>query len=926
MKQVLLLSALSSFAILSRAQKALVKGVLEHKDKGKPLAETELRIPWLKMMTISNGAGQFTFSQVPYGTYKLVINTAAHKKDSVQINVNRDVVDLGVLTFDADEEAIAAAGSQAPIISLDENAPSLNEDGGTDQSVSGVLTASRDPYLSAASFTFGSQRYQLRGYKRDQLEVYLNGLPMNDAESGMAFFGQWGGLNDVFRNQVFTFGLAPSEAGFGGLSGATQIEATAADQRKQTRISYAISNRTYRHRFMITHSSGLNEKGWAYSLSASKRWAGEGYIPGTFYEGYSAYLAISKKISNANSIHLAVFGAPTSRGKAMPATQEAMDLAGSNFYNPNWGYINGKKKNARINNAIQPVVILTFRHSPDHYTQWNTSLGFQTGYNGNTALDWYNAMDPRPDYYRNLPSYYIYDPQGVDEAMANAQRDYLLADPEHRMQVNWQRLYDANRMNVQTVNGVSGRRSVYLIGEDRDDIRKYMLNTTLQKVVGEHVKITGGIAGILQKTESYRKVYDLLGGDYYVNLNQFAERTYAGNNDYNQNDLNHPNGIVYKGDKYSYDYQSDFMRAYAWAQGELNYNKVDFFLAGRMGMEGFRRTGIFKNGLFAGDSEGKSERFQFLTYAVKGGLTYKINGRNYLFAHAALMTNAPTFDNTFVSPRTRNKTVDHAVVEKISSIEGGYLLRSPFLNGRLSGFVTDIKEGAEIKRFYHEDYRTFVNYVLQGLNMRNLGGELALKAKLSPSFSATAVATWMQAFYTSRPKASVYLDNDTSTKVTTQTVYLKDYYVAAGPQSAYTVGVNYSSPQYWYASLNVNFFDRNYIDVNPARLTSDAIAFVSKGSGQWHDILDQEKLPAYYTIDLFCGTSIRLKKYLKSAGNDLYVYLNVGVNNLLNNKNIRTGGLEQLRFDMATQNVNRFPARYFYGYGANYFVNLSFKF
>jgi len=925
MKHVLLLSVISSFSVIVQAQTALVKGVLENKDNGRPLTEVEVTIPQLKLMKITNAEGRFTFSQVPHGTYKLVVNTSANKQETVTINVDQDVVDLGALAFGIDEQSVSVAANQAPTISLEENASSGDDDGISDQSVSGVLTASRDPYLAAASYTFGPQRFQIRGYKRDQLEVYMNGLPMNDAESGSAFFGQWGGLNDVFRNQTVTYGLSPSEVGFGGLSGATQIEATAADQRKQTRISYAASNRTYRNRVMITHSSGLNEKGWAYSVSASKRWSNEGYIPGTFYDGYSAYLAVSKKINNANSIHLTAFGAPTSRGKAMPATQEAMDLVGSNFYNPNWGYVNGEKKNSRANNSNQPAAILTYKYNPDNNTQWNTSLGFQTGYNGNTSLDWYNAMDPRPDYYRNLPSYYLYDPRGADEAMANAQRDYLLADPS-RMQVNWDRLYGANRMNVRTVNGVTGKRSVYLIGEDRDDINKYMLNSTLQKVVGEHIKVTAGVAGILQKTASYRKAYDLLGGDYYVNLNQFAERTYIGNNDYNQNDLNNPNGIVYKGDKYGYYYKSDFVRSYAWAQGEFTYNKVDFFLTGRLGMEGFRRNGMFKNGLFAGDSEGQSERFDFLTYAVKGGLTYKLDGRNYLYVNGAVMTNAPTFDNTFVSPRTRNKAVGNPVVEKITSLEGGYLLRSPFLNGRLSGFVTEMKDITDIKRFYHEDYRTFVNYVLQGVNMRNLGGEFALKAKISPSLSATAVASWTQAFYTSRPTASVFLDNDTSTKVATQTIYLKDYYVASGPQSAYTLGLNYSSPKYWWANVNVNFFDRNYIDVNPARLTSDAVEFVQKGTPQWNDILGQEKLPAYYTIDLFCGTSLKLKKYIRSASNDMFLYINVGVNNLLNNKNIRTGGFEQLRFDAATQNVERFPAKYFYGYGANYFVSVTYKF
>jgi len=925
MKHILLLSVISSFSVIAQAQTALVRGVIQNKENNAPLSETDVTLPELKLMKVTDADGRFAFSQVPFGSYKLVVTTSAAKRDTVMINVNEEVVDLGVYTFSVDLAAVSFTTGQTPTIALEDNFSESDEDGVSGQNVSGVLTASRDPYMQAASFTFGPMRYQIRGYKRDQLEVYMNGLPMNDAESGAAFFGQWGGLNDAFRNQTVTFGLNPSEVGFGGLTGTSQIDATAADQRKQTVISYAASNRTYRNRLMLTHNSGMNKNGWAYSFAGSKRWAQEGYIPGTFYDGHSFYAAVSKKLNESNSIHLTVFGAPTSRGKAMPSTQEAMDIVGSNFYNPNWGYVNGEKKNARINNSFQPAAILTFKHNPDVNTRWNTSFGFQTGYNGNTSLDWYNAMDPRPDYYRNLPSFFLFNPQGADQDAADAQRQYLQDNPE-LMQVNWQRLYDANRMNQRTVNGVTGARSVYIIGEDRDDINKYMLSSTLQKVLNPHTKITAGVAGVYQQMESYRKVYDLLGGDYYVNLNQFAERTYIGNTDLNQNDLNNPNGIVRKGDKYGYYYKSNFYKAYAWAQGEFTYNKMDFFLTGRLGTEGFQRNGMYKIGIFPNDSEGKSENFNFLTYAVKGGATYKIDGRNYLYASASYMTAAPTFDNTFVSPRTRNKTIDNVQLEQYATVEGGYLLRSPKISGRSIGFVTESKNLTDVKRFYHEDYRTFVNYVMQNVNIRNLGAEMAVKAKLTNTLTANAVATWTQVFYTSRPDVSVYLDNDTTTRVAKNTVYLKDYYVASGPQSAYTVGLSYNSPKYWFATVNFNYFDRNYMEVNPASKTSDAVEFIEKGSEQWKSILGQTKLPSFYTVDIFAGTSIRVKNHIKSAGGNVYLRLNAGVNNVLNNRNIITGGFEQLRFDTQMKNPERFPPKYFYGYGANYFVNLALVF
>jgi uncharacterized alpha/beta hydrolase family protein len=907
-------------------RQALVKGRVLSELTRNAVGELEVVIPELKLLTTTDGLGDFALSQVKYGNYHIILRNGYSINDTLKVAVDQDVVDLGVLYAKVDEAATSATSGQMPTIALEESAASADDEGIKDQNISGVLTASRDPYLAAAAFTFGPLRYQLRGYSRDQLEVYMNGLPMNDLEMGSAFFGQWGGLNDVFRNQSVVFGLQPGEEGFGGLTGSSGINATAAAQRQQTRISYALSNRTYRNRLMVTHSTGLMKNGWAFSVSASKRWAKEGYIEGTSYDGYSYYLGISKKLSNKSMLHFTTFGAPTERGKAMPSTQEAMDLMGNNFYNPNWGYQNGEKRNARMNKTFQPVAILNYEYKPNSSTLLNIAGSFQTGYNGNSLLDWYNAADPRPDYYRKLPSYTNFDDQNnFNPHIYDATQAKWLSDPQSVGQINWDNLYDQNRYNVSTVNGVTGKRSAYVIGEDRDDVKKYNFAINLKKAVNEHLTLYSSVNVIHQNTESYRQMLDLLGGDYYVNLNQFAERTYIGNSAVNQVDLNNPNGIIRVGDKYSYDYRSKFTKSYWWGQAVFNYNKVDFFLSGRFGVDAFNREGLFQNGLFPNNSFGAAATQRFVTYQVKGGLTYKINGRNYLFVNGGLMTNAPTFDNTYISPRTRDITVSNPQVEKIKTVEGGYLLRSPNLNARITAFATDITDATNIKRFYYEGYNTFVNYVMQNVNIRNIGGEVALQAKLSPSFSATGVISWKQVFYTNRPKAEIYADVDTTIKVSGETIYLKDYYVAAGPQTAATIGLNYRSPKYWYANINVNYTDRNYIDINPVRLTENAVGTIARGSELWNTLLVQEKLPSAFTVDLFAGKSFLLSKALKFLPKNTFLYLNVGVNNILDNKKIITGGFEQLRLDSGG-NLDRFPPKYFYGYGRNYFVNVSLKF
>jgi hypothetical protein len=50
------------------------------------------------------------------------------------------------------------------------------------------------------------------------------------------------------------------------------------------------------------------------------------------------------------------------------------------------------------------------------------------------------------------------------------------------------------------------------------------------------------------------------------------------------------------------------------------------------------------------------------------------------------------------------------------------------------------------------------------------------------------------------------------------------------------------------------------------------------------------------------------------------------VQNVTNNTDMRTGGFEQGRFDFTDYNVNKFPPRYYYGQGLNFFVNLGYRF
>lgn len=820
-----------------------------------------------------------------------------------------------------------------PTVSLDEN--DLGDGG--NQNVSSQLTAGRDPYFSAASFNFSAVRFRIRGYESEHFGTYMNGISMDNLDNGFTPFGLWGGLNDVMRNRDASWGLHNTTYTFGDIGGNTNIDARASRQRAQTSVSFAASNRNYDNRIMVTHSSGMSKKGWAYSLSGSRRWADEGYVPGTYYDAWGYFLAVDKRINSKQLLSLVAFGAPTENGRQGASVQEMLDLAGTNYYNPNWGYLNGKKKNASVGKTNQPIAILTHEYRINHKSFLTSAIAYSKGDRSVTAFDWYNAADPRPDYYRYLPSYTGAWASTTDGGQA-AQLYQLMKNDINLRQVNWQRLYDANRASYATINdangvagyNVSGKRAHYILENRVINTARFNANSVYNTRFGSHIDFTFGASYQAQKNHYYKKVDDLLGADFYVNLNQFAERDYPANNVINQYDVDRPNRILQVGDKFGYDYSINVSKASSWTQGVFKYNHIDVFVAANASYTSFFREGNVRNGLFPTSSYGKGEVNNFFNYGGKLGVTYKLNGRNYFFANAAYITRAPYFENVYIAPRMHNTEQSNVESEEIRSGEAGYVLNAPKLKVRLSGYYTQFLHGMDVMSFYHDGYANFVNYAINNIDKLHFGGELGVEAKLTSTITLNAAAAVGRYYYDSKQNATITVDNSASV-LGKQIVYMENFRIPSTPMEAYSLGATYRSPKFWFVSVTGSYFDQSYLSMNPLRRTWDALQYVTAGSDGYKQIFGQTKFDANYTVDFFGGYSWKLPKVYEINNKPTYLVFNAGVNNLLNNKNIVTGGYEQLRYDPQASAsdpilTGKFPPKLYYSYGLNFFASATLRF
>ena len=84
------------------------------------------------------------------------------------------------------------------------------------------------------------------------------------------------------------------------------------------------------------------------------------------------------------------------------------------------------------------------------------------------------------------------------------------------------------------------------------------------------------------------------------------------------------------------------------------------------------------------------------------------------------------------------------------------------------------------------------------------------------------------------------------------------------------------------------------------------------------EITHQDKLKNAFVLNFSIGKLI----YTKFGA----LNFNVSVNNLLNNRNIQTGGYQEGKFDYTNYSVNKFPNKYYYAQGIRVFVNFGIRF
>ena len=786
-----------------------------------------------------------------------------------------------------------------------------------------MVSSNDDYFLSEVGYLFSSMRFRIRAYDSQYNNVYANGVLLNDAERGQFSYGMIGGLNDATRNKEGATYTEHNGFGASSIGGASNINMRASQYAAGHKASLVGCNRNYLARAMYTYSTGLQEDGWAFTGSASYRWANEGVIEGTFYNSFAYFLATEKKFNDSHSLSIVTWGSPTERAQQGAATEEAYALAGSHYYNPNWGYQQGKKRNARVVNSYEPSVLITWDYNINDKMKLTTSLFGKHSEYSTSALGWNgNAADPRPNYYQNLPSaaYDVWDldytPTADELADFNTRLDYWKSSKANR-QLNWDYMYYAN----QQANATGGE-CLYYVERRHNDQLTFNLGSTLNIDYDKYNKGTAGLQIGTTRGMHNKTMDDLMGANKYTDIDKFSVADFGMNSDNVQNDVDNPNRQIGKGDIFGYNYDINVNKASLFYQHQFSKGIFHLFAGANIDGTTMERYGYMKNGRAMEFSKGSSGVATFLGGGAKLGMVFAFNAYNTLSIGGGYENRAPLAYNSFIAPRMRNNFVPGLSNENIYNAEISYRLNIGPVTAKISGYFTQFNNLVEQSAFYNDQESQFTYLTMTGVNKRHYGGELAVVYNITSSLSVNAVASVGDAEYINNANGLLISENEKVWK--NDIVYMKGVKADGTPLTAASLGVDYNISG-WYLSANVNYYDRIYVDASRyARLGSIADKMVVDGGVEVLDIPSQYKGKGGFMVDASIGKSISLR-----GGKKLNI--NLQLSNLLNNTNMITGGYEQNRDDnksngdARTYKFSKNPYLY-YANAFNFYLNVGFRF
>lgn len=608
----------------------------------------------------------------------------------------------------------------------------------------------------------------------------------------------------------------------------------------------------YRSRLLLPHD-------WHLGLYAEGRIGDDRFSEGCYTRSLSAALRLDKRWRTATHLSLMVALAPSERGLTSLSTQEAFDLVGDNYYNPAWGFHDGRVRSGRVRRELLPLFALQLAQPLTPSTTLRLTAAAELGTLRNSSIGWFDAPTPRPDNYRYLPSYH------TDPHLAEAVADRWRAHDSRYTQINWDELCAQNSLS---------QGGAYYIEQDRvEQIIDLKGQLTLRTNPSRGPSLTYGLAAHYRQATHFLEVRDLLGADYLLDIDYYLldDDSYATSL---QNDLHNPDRRVVEGERFGHSYALEHHHLWGFLGVDYHHNRWSLRGYGEVGVQRLRRVGHYEKELFPAEgSYGPSHRISLMPYHLWAMVGYTLSPKMHLHLQLAGQGVMPQADDLFLQPQYNNRTIDRPTLEHRYDLELKLQGAAYALEWSVAAFLHQRSHGVEVVRYYDDLSALFVDRVAEQIGERTYGVELATRIRLASRWSLRAALLAQRPCYTSNPQLSLYSDRDNRLLAADLESHMGPLRPGGIPQLAALLAATYYGRQ-WGVGCDLTYAGLRSAHPDFMRRTDRVALQVADTKEHFELFNSAERLPDLFRLELSAWRYFRL-------GDSCRLLLSLRVENLL---------------------------------------------
>lgn len=728
----------------------------------------------------------------------------------------------------------------------------------------------------------------------------MNGIDwrtnLNGWDPNFSYAGLYGGFKTLEVNT--SYGM--NSFGLSGVSGNSFMSSNASLFTKTKSISSSLSNATTMQEIKLQWHTGLVKKRYWINVEAILQKTPLGYLANGLKNRQGILLSIEKSITSHQQLGFSFWWSPVKQGKRAPTVQEVYSLTKNTLYNPSWGWLDGQPFYANTKKSNAPVMSLHYdiRNKKDNLIQFN--LGVVLGTQSTTQLDWSKTSDPRPDYYKYLPSYTI------DDQLKKNLLNWYAIHPEF-FQIQFDQL---KAKNLAATNGAAK----YIINEQIQQLQLLRFSAVSNHTINATSKWHLGLSFNSDQIGYSNQVANLLGGKYYLNYNSWVNDD--GLATAFQNDLQFPDRKIKQGESWGAHYILTNQKMSAWTALNGATAVFEWGLGMQMGVDQFQRNGMNQNGLFPNLSKGLSEKAIFPYYQYQAYLRYKFNGRWYLTTRFFQEWEAPDASELYTDPA--NHSIHNPFL--LPLIHLGTEIKLQFMGSNIKAsaiyFAQSNQNERQYKLFYHDYFNAFVRASVGQMETMHQGIETYLETNWTSPVQLSIGNSYGTYSINNEPIYEIRL-SDNLYKVQSGKLVLKNFPATSNPQLVQAFTINYQPTYSLRFSYTTLYASRRAISHDLFR-RSDWVKDNSPTSASWEALRRPVWAPNQLVSNLFISKNFQIASHNKKIN----LRLTSSIRNLLN-ATIPSLIFEQSRYDYKNFSLQKFPAKYIYDLGRTYTIGLQ---